>query len=227
METKEKNTAPEALFTFLVFNEQFQTIDEFHTLSPNLEGAIYELLYKQATMIEANLEDCDEDEYLEYAQTFIIGEGREDLIQDYGHKEFKLVGIHVRPQNTEDVIVVAINPASGILNVRVSEETERNPLTEPFLESLYRISTHYQFNSIVAKMTHTVYRNVFQRECPTLTKPPQGVQPRRLWLEQRIKDLRRAIIAYQVAGFPIQADWVVEEEFLTIELEKYDQGHEK
>jgi len=227
MKTNQKRTQKRALFTFLVFNEQFQTIDEFHVLSPNMEGAIHELFYKQATMIEANLEDCDEEEYLDYAQTFIIGEDREDLIQDYGHKEFKLVGIHVRPQNTEDVIVVAINPASGILNVRVSEETDRNPITEPFMEALYRISTHYQFNSIVAKMTHTVYRNVFQRECPTLTKPPGGVLPRKLWLEQRIKDLRRAIIAYPVAGFPVNADWIVEEEFLTVELEKYDKDHEK
>jgi len=43
--------------------------------------------------------------------------------------------------------------------------------------------------------------------CPKKTKPPLGVMPRYIWLEQRIKDLMAATFRYQEAGFVAPSDW--------------------
>lgn len=51
-------------------------------------------------------------------------------------------------------------------------------------------------------------------------KPPLGVMPRWLWLEQRYNDIHAAILRYQTAGFDVPVKWREERRELAVELQR-------
>lgn len=51
-------------------------------------------------------------------------------------------------------------------------------------------------------------------------KPPIGIMPRKLWLEQRLDDMESAIIRYIDHGMIINPKWIFEYNQLINEIEK-------
>ncbi len=61
----------------------------------------------------------------------------------------------------------------------------------------------------------------------TIRKPPIGVITRELWLEERLKELKRCITEYIDGNFRINTEWIVEYNKLIKELDDYDNGERK
>lgn len=49
-------------------------------------------------------------------------------------------------------------------------------------------------------------------------KPPLGITPKSIWLQQRLNDLLEAIDRYQVAGYEPKSEWIEERNQLFYEL---------
>ena len=41
-------------------------------------------------------------------------------------------------------------------------------------------------------------------------KPPLGVTPENIWIEQRISELSRAVTEYMATGMSVNPDWITE-----------------
>jgi hypothetical protein len=57
-----------------------------------------------------------------------------------------------------------------------------------------------------------------KREPPT--KPPLGLEPRRIWQEKRLQELQRAIQRFRDAAVAVPREWIEEAYDLFVELTK-------
>ncbi len=57
---------------------------------------------------------------------------------------------------------------------------------------------------------------------PELPKPPIGLMPRKLWLEQRFDNVRAAIDRYIIAGQRVPPEWWEERDILALEIAEYE-----
>ena len=55
-----------------------------------------------------------------------------------------------------------------------------------------------------------------------IRKPPLGIMPYQIWLEQRLEDLKRCILGHMQDDFPVEKYWVDEYNKLIKELDGYD-----
>ena len=56
------------------------------------------------------------------------------------------------------------------------------------------------------------------------SKPPPGIKPRYLWLEERATEVKKAILRYAEAGLAVPFEWVVEWNNLQKELGRSESG---
>jgi hypothetical protein len=54
----------------------------------------------------------------------------------------------------------------------------------------------------------------------SVEKPPLGVVPRKLWLEGRLKELKRTILSYTHSGYSVKIEWVEERNQILAELNR-------
>jgi hypothetical protein len=54
----------------------------------------------------------------------------------------------------------------------------------------------------------------------SVEKPPLGVVPRKLWLEGRLKELKRTILSYTHSGYSVKIEWVEERNEILAELNR-------
>lgn len=53
-----------------------------------------------------------------------------------------------------------------------------------------------------------------------LEKPPIGIIPKKIWIEQRINEIRRAVNEYINAGMRVNVEWIEEYNQLLKELKE-------
>ena len=66
----------------------------------------------------------------------------------------------------------------------------------------------------------------YEPEDKPAIKPPLGIKPHKLWLEERFTDIHAAILRYAEAEIPIPVKWAQEAEILTVQIINYPPTNE-